>query len=152
MTGKEIQTAKEIAASKMKRPELLTSLSKTVRNPLKPVSSVSISSPTSFNSLFTNSPANSDTSAVQEEENLSSNVQSPMQDTTPEDNLFIHPTSTQDSMTTDNFNRNFKNINSDSNCEHSSKISNSSTSHRTYGRTTFKEQLHDKNKGNCVVI
>ncbi|XP_025266726.1 uncharacterized protein LOC112638743 isoform X3 [Camponotus floridanus] len=147
LTGKEIQIAKEIAASKMKRPELLTSLSKTIKSPLKPVSSsVSISSPTSFNSLFTNSPANSDTSAVQEEENLFSNVQSPMQNTIPEDNLFIHPTSTQDSITTDNFNRNSKNISSDSNCEHSSKLSNSSTSHRTYGRTTFKEQLHNKNK------
>lgn len=154
LTGKEIQTAKEIAASKMKRPKLLTSLSKTVKSPLKPVSSsVSISSPTSFNSLFTNSPVNSDTNAVQEEENLFSKVQSPMQDTIPEDNLFIEdPTLTQDSMTTDNFNRNSKNINSDSNCENSSKLSNLSTSHRTYGRTTFKEQLHDKNKGNFVVI
>lgn len=154
LTGKETQTAKEIAASKMKKPQLLTSLSKTVKNPLNPVSSsVSISFPTSTNLLFTNSPANSDASAVQEEENLS-NVQSPMQDTIPEDNLFIDddPTSTQDSMTIDNFNLNSKNINSDSNCENSSKLSNSSTSYPKDGRTTFKEQLHDKNKGKFVVI
>ncbi|CAL1685227.1 unnamed protein product [Lasius platythorax] len=148
LTGKKIQTAKEIAISKMKKPELLTSLSRTAKSPLKSVSSsVSISSPTSFNSLLTNSPVNSDTSAVQEEENLFLNVQSSMQDTIPEDNLFIDRTSTQDSMTTNNFNRNSKNIaqcsNSDSNCENSSKLSNSSTSYR---RTMFKEQLHDKNK------
>lgn len=101
--------------------------------------------------MFTNSPANSDTSAVQEEENLFSNVQSQMQDAIPENNLFIHPISTQDSMTTDNFSRNSKNINNDSNCEYSSKLSNSSTSHRTYERTTFKEQLHDK-KGDFVSV
>lgn len=61
LTGKEIQTTKEIATSKMKRPELL---SNPVKSPLKPVSSSeSIFSPTSS---LTNSLVNCDKSTVKE--------------------------------------------------------------------------------------
>lgn len=155
---KEVQIAKETAASKMKRPELLTSLSKTVKSSLKPVSSsMSTSSPTSFNSLPINNPINCDKDALQEGMTLSSNVQLLMQDVIPEDNLIIDdPTLTQDSTPTDcDSNRNYSgdtvqcSNSSASHCDTLSKLSSSSTSYR---HTIFKEQLHDKDIGNFVTI
>ncbi|XP_077257952.1 uncharacterized protein LOC143895047 isoform X1 [Temnothorax americanus] len=137
---KKVQTAKTIAASKMKRPESLASFK--TKSPLK--------SSTSCNSLLINSPVNCDQNAVQEGMILSSNVQSLTQ---VPDCVFSNEDSTltKDLTSTDHQPISMFNIDSvdtarcssnTSNCNNTPELSSSSASHR---RTLFKEQLHDKN-------
>ncbi|XP_024879768.1 uncharacterized protein LOC112459731 [Temnothorax curvispinosus] len=138
---KVVQTAKTIAASKMKKPESLASFSKT-KSPLK--------SSTSCNSLLTNSPVNCDESAVQEGMTHSSNVQSltqvPDRVFSKDDSTLTKDLTSTDHQPTSTFNTDSVDTaqcsSNSSNCNDKPKLSNSSASHR---RTLFKEQLHDKN-------
>lgn len=147
-----VQAAKKTATSKMRRPEALASLNKTVESSLKPMSS-STSSSTSFNSLLINSSINCDKGAVQERMTLSSNVQSLMPDAISADCSLIidDPTLTQDLMSTEV-----------SNCIYSGDTMQCSSSASNYNdllklpsdsytHTLFKEQLHDKNIGNILL-
>ncbi|XP_024888848.1 uncharacterized protein LOC112465509 [Temnothorax curvispinosus] len=126
---KVVQTAKTVAASKMKRPESLASFSKT-KSPLK--------SSTSCNSLLTNSPVNCDESAVQEGMTLSSNVQSltqvPDRVFSKDDSTLTKDLTSTDHQPTSTFNTDSVDTaqcsSNSSNCNDKPKLSNSSASHR----------------------
>lgn len=128
---KVVQTAKTIAASKMKRPESLALFSKT-KSPLK--------SSTFCNSL--NSPVKNVQTLTQVPDCVFSSDDSTLtKDLTSTDHQSIS-TFNIDSVDTAQCSSNA------SNCNDTPKLSSSSASHR---RTLLKQQLHDKNTGNILL-